>query len=383
MKKNSIFLITLILFGLAAITWVSLSWTGSEEAPAEVALLPAPYVHPVADTVSNWDEFIGRFAASERVEIRSKVNGYIESVHFKDGDIVEEGQVLFVIDQRPFRIALDQARAEKLGAEADLGRARSDYERIVSVQDSRAVSQEEADQRRQLAKAAEARLMAANARLAQAQLDLSYTRVRAPISGKISDDFIDQGNYISGGNNGATLLTTILKIDPIHFYFEGNEHDFSQTDSGSAPVRVKLAGEEGFTREGEMDFLDNEFDRSTGTIRGRAVFPNPDLTLQSGMFGRLQLIRADKPAILIPEEAIGTVQSQKIVYVIGQDSTINTVPVELGKLQDGKFRIVAKGLSVDDRVITGNLLKIRPGMKVLPQEKGFEIKPEPSALSAL
>lgn len=383
MKKNRIFLITLIFFALAAITWASISWTGSEKAPAEVALLPAPYVHPISDTISNWDEFIGRFEASERVEIRSKVNGYIESVHFNDGDIVEKGQVLFVIDPRPFRIALEQARAEKLGAEADLGRAQSDYERIVSVQDSRAVSREEADQRRQLAKAAEARLMAANARLAQAQLDLSYTQVRAPISGKISDDFIDPGNYISGGTNGATLLTTILKIDPIHFYFEGNENDFSATDADRQVVRVKLAGEDGFTREGEMDFLDNEFDRSTGTIRGRAVFPNADLTLQSGMFGRLQLIRGDKPAILIPEEAIGTVQSQKIVYVIGQDSTINTVPVELGKLQDGKFRIVASGLSVDDRVITGNLLKIRPGMKVMPQEKGFALKPEPSGLSSL
>lgn len=384
MTRKRIILIGVVLIAIISLTFISISWKGSEDGPAEISLLPVPYVNPVKDTVDNWDEFIGRFAASERVEIRSKVNGYIESVHFRDGDLVKKGQVLFVIDQRPFYIALKQAEAEKMRAEADLTRTRSDYQRIASVQDSRAVSREEVEQRQQLAKSAEAQLMAANANLAQARLNLSYTEVRAPISGKISDDFIDPGNYITGGATNATLLTTILKIDPIHFYFEGNETDFRPGDSpGSQPVAVRLSHEEAFSRQGTMDFVDNEFNQSTGTIRGRAVFENAGLEIQSGMFGRLRLIKEKTPAILIPDAAIGTVQSQKIVYAIGQDSTIKMVPVELGKLYQGKYRIVTSGLTVEDKVITGNLLKIMPGMKVLPEKNEFSAKGDPQAVTSL
>jgi RND family efflux transporter MFP subunit len=384
MTKKRIILIGAVLIAITTLTFISLAWKGSEEGPQEASLLPAPYINPVNDTVDNWDEYIGRFAASERVEIRSKVNGYIESVNFKDGDLVKKGQVLFVIDQRPFYIALKQAEAEKLREEADLTRTQSDYQRIASVQDSRAVSREEVEQRQQLAKSAEAQLMAANANLAQARLNLSYTEVRAPISGKISDDFIDQGNYITGGATNATLLTTILKIDPIHFYFEGNETDF-QLGGGQEPqpVTVKLSHEDSFSRQGTMDFVDNEFNQSTGTIRGRAVFDNPGLELQSGMFGRLQLIKEKTSVIMIPDEAIGTVQSQKIVYAIGQDSTIKMVPVELGKLYRGKYRIVTNGLTVEDKVITGNLLKIMPGMKVIPEKNEFSTNGDPTGVTSL
>lgn len=376
--------IVLSLSLLTISTLISCSNSKAAEQPAQA--LTAPYILPSKEKITDWSEYIGRFEASERVEVRSRVDGYIQSVNFRDGDIVKKGQTLFIIDQRPFYTALKQAEADKLQAEADLHRTQSDYERIASVQDSRAVSTEEVEQRKQIAKSAEARLMAANARLADARLNLSYTEVKAPISGKVSEDFVNSGNYITGGAANATLLTTVLAVNPIHFYFEGNENDFlkfhaSPSPEGNAtalqkPVVVKLSSEDNYSRKGHMDFVDNEVQRTTGTIRGRAVFKNPDMKLEAGMFGRLRLLEETKTdAILIPEEAISSSQSQKIVYTIGADSTVQVKPVRLGKLYLEKYRIVTGGLTADDRIITGNLLKVRPGMKVLPEQQSFAVVP--------
>lgn len=362
-----------LLFAMAG--GLVVSCTDSKAADTAPALLPVSYIEPVMDSINDWEEYIGRFTASERVEVRSKVNGYIEDVRFKDGDIVKQGQVLFVIDQRPYYIALKQAEAEKMQAEADLNRTTSDYNRIASVKDSRAVSIEEVEQRQQIAKSAEARLMAANAQLEDARLNLSYTEIKAPISGKISDDFIDKGNYVTGGASNATVLTTVLTIDPIHFYFEVNENDLAKAigNSNSQEVSVRLADEAQFSREGELDFVDNEVDQSTGTVRERAVFHNPDFQLQSGMFGRLRVTGSKMPTLLIPDVAVGSNQSQKVVYVIDADNTIKVRPVELGKLYQQKYRIVTSGLAKGDRVVVGNLLKIRPGMVVDPRKDAFAI----------
>ena len=347
--------------------------TPSKASEQNTNLLPVAYIHPVKENLKDWEDYIGRFEASERVDIQSKVSGYIHDVRFKDGDVVSKGQVLFVIDQRPFYIALKQAEAQKLEAEANLSRTQSDYTRISSIQDTRAVSSEEVEQRQQIAKSAEARLMAANANLSQAQLDLSYTEIKAPISGIISEEFVDKGNFVTGGSSGSTVLTTILTINPIHFYFEGDEHGHSNIrKNGSAqPVLVKLSDDADFSREGVLDFIDNQVDRSTGTVRERAVFENKELTLQSGMFGRIRLFKEKQETILIPDEAIGSNQSQKIVYTIDENNSIGIKPVQLGKLYNQKYRIVLSGLTIEDKIVVGNLLKIRPGMVVSPKKDSF------------
>ncbi|MCX2681398.1 efflux RND transporter periplasmic adaptor subunit [Galbibacter sp. EGI 63066] len=379
----------LMLVSLSAITMTFIvACSDSKAAETAPMAMATPFIQPSKEQITDWDEYIGRFEASERVEVRSRVNGYVQSVNFKDGDIVKKGQVLFIIDQRPYYTALKQAEAEKLQAEADLQRTRSDYDRIASVQDSRAVSSEEVEQRKQIAKSAEARLMAAEARLEQARLDLSYTEIKAPISGKISEDYVDPGNYISGGSANASLLTTILTVDPIYFYFEASESEFFGADSNveqdaKMPVMVKLNNEARFSREGYMDFVDNEIHQATGTIRGRAVFENDDLKLESGMFGRLRLLGAQTDAILIPEEVISTSQSQKIVYTIGADSTVQVKPVQLGKLYNEKYRVVTGGLTTQDKIISGNLLKVRPGMKIIPEQKAFTVQRDTTKLASL
>jgi RND family efflux transporter MFP subunit len=244
------------------------------------------------------------------------------------------------------------------------------------LKDSKAISEEEFDQRQQALYVASAKIKAAEANVSRAQLDLQFTIVRAPISGRVSEDFVNVGNLISGGTDQGTLLTTIVSLDPIYFYFEGSESAFlnyhRQTGKGAGQsahhVLAKMINEEQFAHEGKMDFIDNEVDFSTGTFQGRAVFPNPDHTIEPGMFGTVRVEQADKhDAILIPDALIATDQSMKVVFVLADSNKVQAKPVHLGSLYTSELRIVESGLSLDDQIIIGNIQKIRPGMTVQPE----------------
>ena len=369
------FLIPLSLIVLTAYLAGCQSSQGKENAPPP---LQVPVAKPIQKEITEWDEYTGRFSAVERVEVRARVSGYIDEVKFKDGDMVKKEDVLFIIDQRPFQIALEQAQAQLEQAKAEHQQAQSAFSRVASLKDSKAVSQEEFDQRQQALHIASARIRAAEADVNRAQLDLQFTVVRAPISGRVSEDFVNVGNLISGGSDQGTLLTTIVSLDPIYFYFEGSESAFLKyhrqteegTASGKSPHRVlaKLLNEENFAYEGNMDFIDNEVDFSTGTFQGRAIFPNPDHTIEPGMFGTVRVEHADKhDALLIPDALIATDQSIKVVFVLADSNKVQAKPVQLGALYSSELRIVQSGLSPDDQLIIGNIQKIRPGMIVQPE----------------
>lgn len=347
------------------------------------SLLAVPVANPVHQKITEWEEYMGRFHAMERVEVRARVNGYIEEIKFKDGELVEKGDILFIIDQRPFQIDLKQAEAQLEQAKAEEKQAESAFDRVRSLRESKAISQEEYEQREQALFVAKARVEAARANVNQAQLNLEFTVVRAPISGKVSEDYVNVGNLISGGNAQATLLTTIVSIDPIYFYFEGSESDLltisknGNDGSGkySNEVLAKLLDEEGYAHKGHIDFVDNEIDRGTGTFKGRAIFPNPDHVIESGMFANAKVENGgEHEAIMIPDASIATDQSRKIVFVLGDSNKVVAKPVELGPLHDKELRIVRSGISPNDRIIVGNIQKIRPGMKVEPEQKDLLTK---------
>ncbi|MEM8906648.1 MAG: efflux RND transporter periplasmic adaptor subunit [Bacteroidota bacterium] len=363
----------------------TLAFAACEAPPPEQTETPPPpklnveVAKPILKEIIEWDEYTGRFEATERVEVRARVSGYVEAVKFRDGQMVRKGQPLFVIDQRPFQISLQQNKAGLERAKAEFRQAQSNFNRVKSLKDSRAISQEEYDQREQLMVAAEAGVAAAEAQVSRAELDLEFTTVLAPISGRVSRDLVNPGNLITGGDANGTLLTTIVSLDPIHFYFEGSEADLlkyirlDRTGSrkGSReqanPVLARLLDEEEYVHEGKMDFVDNEVDFGTGTIQGRAIFKNPDYVIESGMFGRARLLGSGKyEAILIPDQIIGTDQSKKFVYVLDENNKIAMRNVELGPLHEQSLRIVRKGLQANDQIVLNNIQKIFPGMEINP-----------------
>ncbi|MEO1050165.1 MAG: efflux RND transporter periplasmic adaptor subunit [Bacteroidota bacterium] len=373
-----------ILYTVAAIVAaaVMVSFIGKEEEAAPAPqLLAVKVANPVQQNIVEWDEYTGRFEASNRVEVRARVSGYIESVHFDAGQDVKKGDVLFVIDQRPFNIALSEAKAALHQAKAGLKQAEDNFKRVQPLRASGAISQEEYATRLQAVETAQARVELAQASVNNAKLNLEFATVKAPISGRVSRDLINPGNLISGGSANSTLLTTIVAVDPIHFYFTGSEADYlkysrlaKSGERGSSrttanPVKIQLQDETAFSHEGKMDFVDNEIDRSTGTIEARAILDNKDGLLEPGMFGRARLLGSpEHQALLIPEEIVGTNQSIKYVYVLAADSTIKAQNVELGPLHTNGLRIIRSGLSSDDKLIINNIQKIRPGAKVNPVE---------------
>lgn len=344
---------------------------------------PPPPETTVAQVISrritDWDEFTGRFQAVESVEVRPRASGYIDQVLFREGQLVKKDEVLFVIDRRPYQADYDRARAGLALANSQYELAKLEAERVQKLKDSGAVSREELDQRVSLLNQQEAGVTAAKAALDSAGLMLSFTKVTAPIDGRVSRAEVTRGNLVTGGNTGGTLLTTIVSLDPIYVYFEGDENAYlrytalaRQGERQSSrdvrnPVRVGLADEQGFPHEGRMDFVDNQLNVTTGTIRGRAVLDNREGRFTPGLFARIQLLGTSAhDAILIEERAVGTDQSQNFVLVVGKDNKLEYRAVELGRSTEG-LRIVRKGLEPDAVIVTAGLQRLRPGMQITPK----------------
>jgi multidrug efflux system membrane fusion protein len=355
---------------------------GCDGKPAASSGPPPPTVtvaHPLQKSITEWDEYTGRFTPLETVEIRARVSGFIDSVHFQEGQIVKKDDLLFVIDQRPYQIAVEQAKADIERAQAKLDIATQDVNRATPLIQNQTLTEREFDTRKSIQRDAAGQLASANAALKQAQLNLEWTEVRAPIAGRISDKRVDAGNLISGGQTGATLLSVIVSIDPIHFVFDGSETDFlhylrlaaagTRPSSRDAPnpVAVRLADETEFTHMGRMDFVDNAVNPKTGTIRGRAIFDNKDGFLTPGFFGRLRLFGGTHDALLIPDGAIASDQASKIVFTVADDGTVGTKRVELGPIVDG-LRVVRSGLAPTDRIVIDGLPRARPGQKVTAED---------------
>jgi membrane fusion protein, multidrug efflux system len=343
---------------------------------------PPPAVtvaHPLQKSITEWDEYTGRFTALETVEIRARVSGFIDSVHFQEGQIVKKDDLLFVIDQRPYQIAVELAKADIQRAQAKLDIATDDVNRATPLVQSKTLTEREFDTRQSVQRDAAGQLASANAALKQAQLNLEWTEVRAPIAGRISDKRVDAGNLITGGQTGATLLSVIVSIDPIHFVFDGSETDFlhylrlaaagTRPSSRDAPnpVAVRLADETEFTHVGRMDFVDNAINPKTGTIRARAIFDNKDGFLTPGFFGRVRLFGGTHDGLLIPYGAVASDQASKIVFTVADDGTVGTKRVELGPIIDG-LRVVRSGLAPTDRLVIDGLPRARPGQKVTAED---------------
>jgi RND family efflux transporter MFP subunit len=329
--------------------------------------------------VKDWDEFTGRFQAVETVEIRPRVSGYIDKVAFKEGGEVKAGDLLFVIDPRPYRAEYDRAAADLKRYKTALDLARIESVRVERLRESGAVSQEELDERTSTVAQAEANVAGAQAALESAQLNLSFTRVTSPITGRVSRAEITRGNLVTGGTNGGTLLSSVVSMDPIYLYFDGDEQAYlrykqmaragrrASSPDAPNPVQVGLANEEGFPHQGTMDFIDNQLNPQTGTIRSRAVLANKNGEFTPGLFARVQLLGSDEyDAILIDDRAVNTDQNQKYVLLLGADNKVEYRKVKLGRVVDG-LRIVREGLKAGDVIVVNGAQRVHPGVTVTPQ----------------
>jgi membrane fusion protein, multidrug efflux system len=366
---------------LVVLLAVTLSGCG-DKAPQAAAAAPAPVTvaQPTKRTVTDWDEFTGRFEAIEEVQVRARVGGFVTSVEFRDGAFVNTGDLLYVIDSRPFEAVAEQANGQLADARAKAELGKRELDRALTLNQTQAVADSIVDQRRQTLQAAHAAILQAEGALKAAQLNIEFSHVVAPIGGRVSRHLVSVGNLVQGSDGGgaATLLTSIVSLDPIYIYFDMDEATYlknnrlyfegkrpSSRDTPN-PVQVALTGETKPSHEGKVDFLDNRLDVSTGTLRGRAIIPNKDFSILPGQFGRVRLIGSSPyEALLLPDTAIATDQSRKIVFVVRDDDTVEARPVVLGPLDEG-LRVIREGLKPEDRVIVDGLQRARVGAKVTP-----------------
>lgn len=375
-----------------AFLWAILSATAAALALPAAAQMPKPAVDvavPIVKTVREWDQYTGRFQAVKRVEIRARVSGYLNSIHFEDGQLVKEGDLLFVIDPRPFQADLAAAKAGVESAKAELKLAEAELKRGEELLRRKVTAEAEVERRRAQRDIATAKVLVAAANVRTAELNLSFTNVRAPVDGRISDRRVDVGNLVSGSGGGgtATLLTTLVALNPIHFVFDASERAYLKyarlnasgegavSRSEPSPVYVRLADETGWPHRGVMNFVDNELGQETGTIRGRAVLPNPTGFLQPGMFGEVRLLGSRAyQAVLIPDSAILSDQATKIVMAVDDAGKVSVRVVEIGPIIDG-LRVIRKGLTGKERIVVNGVQRARPGAEVAA--KTVEIKAVP------
>jgi RND family efflux transporter MFP subunit len=368
---------------IAAIVLIAPALAACGQGQSKPAPPPPPQVtvaKPVIRQIAEQDEYVGRFVAVDSIEVRARVSGYLDAIHFKDGQVVRKGDLLFTIDRRPFEATFAQAKASLDQTKANLAFAEADLQRALSVAVGTVITQQTLDQRTQAKRVAQANVAAQEQAVRQASLDLEFTELRAPVEGRIGDRRVAVGNLVTGGTSGTTLLATIESIDPIRFEFtldEGSYVRYSRLAKDAAdsadlgltlPVRLKLIDETSFSHVGRLDFVDNAVSRTSGTIRARAVFANPGRTFTPGMFGRVQLAAAP-PAdtLLVPEAAIGAEQARKYVMVVDADNVARPKYVTLGPVVGG-LRAVS-GIASSDNVIVNGLLRARPGAKVAPHQQ--------------
>jgi multidrug efflux system membrane fusion protein len=335
-------------------------------------------IQPVARDVVEWDEYIGRLESPETVEVRARVSGYLDKVHFKEGKEVKKGDRLFTIDPRPYQAEFDHANAEyeRMVSQTDL--AKNDFERAQRLIVTQAISEEDYDTKAKTYASTQAAMKSAKASMDLAKLNLEFTEIHSPINGRISRALVTEGNLISSGvsGSGATLLTTIVSLDPLYCYADPDERailkylrlrrEGTRVSARDEPIPVEmgLADEVGFPHKGYIDFVDNRIDPNTGTLRGRGVFPNADHSLSPGFFARVRFPGSGKyPALLIPDRALGADQAQKFVYVVTAEKKVEFRPVKIGPMIDG-LRVVKEGLKPGEVVIVEGLLRVRPGVVV-------------------
>jgi membrane fusion protein, multidrug efflux system len=394
MNASSLFhFSTCSAFPLLALVLAGCAQTAAQPAPP-----PAPQVtvaNAIERDVTEWDEFTGRLQAVDAVDVRPRVSGYVAAVRFQEGAIVRKGDLLFQIDPRPFQAEVDRLRAELARARATGQRALSELQRAERLRSENAMSNEEHDRRAAFAQESDAQASAVAAGLRAAELNLEFTQVTAPINGRVGRAIVTEGNLVSTGPGEATLLTTVVSLDPVYAYFDADEQIYLRytTDAGKGgrsrgqsiqrPIHMALANEEGFPREGRMDFLDNQLDATTGTIRGRAVFRNTDGLLTPGLFVRLRLAGSSSHrGLLIQDRAVGTDLNKKFVYVVGPKHDIQYRAVTLGPIVDG-LRVVRSGLQDGEPVVVNGLQRVRPGVQVepvtVPMGQEAALRSEPSS----
>jgi multidrug efflux system membrane fusion protein len=389
----------MLAIGLAVFAGLNAGCSSSAQSKAPA---PVPVEVSVAEVacrqISDSDEFTGRLEAVDAVELRPRVSGYLQSVHFKEGAIVRQGELLFQIDPRPFEAEVDRLKGDLAQARAQLSRAQSDFQRAERLHNNDGMSAEEYDRRAAVRSEAEARIASTEGALRGAELNLEFTRVAAPISGRVGRAEVTEGNLVEGGAGQIKPLTTLVSLDPIYVYFDVDEqtylkyarvtqsHEASPHELRSA-AHLGLADEDGFPHLGQVSFVDNQVSSSTGTIRLRATFANKNLALTPGLFARIRLQGSGaQSGCLARDEAVITDLNQKYVFAVGKNNTLEYRPVKLGPMTDG-LRVVRDGLRDGDVIVVSGLQRVRPGVTVTPKKVSMVDQPSPlsstSAQSAL